>query len=463
FHLTPYRCLSRSYGAAVSVESVNDSFISTDDDDDDANDNEVVVEVIKPRLRRKLLRRNPNDDVTTFMKMERRTEAEASSRWFPYLDRFKAGSEFLSSEEVLDAVDSSLMDLRKDRFRNVVENRTYSVCLVVEGLSDAGNVSAVFRSADALGFQSVHVVSLDSNKRYREHRHVSMGAEKWLDIELWDSTEKCFEVLKSRGYRIATTHLGMETVSIHDMDWSCPTAIVVGNEGTGISEEALRLSDMHCSIPMKGMVDSFNVSVASGILMHHAVRDRTSRLGAHGDLTSKEKQILLAEFSLRHSRSSISIAQEYAKRKVSLPSGVELKDLSCFAFSDHHHAASFVVTSQILQFSALVLCPESTYQLYSSGMPTRIAKAIMEKIIKRSYIILGSSPRTFAVIPEANTDPFNRSHLTTDMLIPDKELKQKIEEFVRSQQRGQHGDDLSMQSNSKSSILSPDGTRPLID
>ncbi|GKA46025.1 probable ubiquitin conjugation factor E4 [Tanacetum coccineum] len=61
------------------------------------------------------------------------------------------------------------------------------------------------------------------------------------------------------------------------------------------------------------------------------------------------------------------------------------------------------------------------------------------------------------------TDPFNRSHLTTDMLIPDKELKQKIEEFVRSQQRKQHGDDLSMKSNSKSSILSPDGARPLID
>ncbi|PWA83692.1 U-box domain-containing protein [Artemisia annua] len=60
------------------------------------------------------------------------------------------------------------------------------------------------------------------------------------------------------------------------------------------------------------------------------------------------------------------------------------------------------------------------------------------------------------------TDPFNRSHLTTDMLIPDTDLKQKIEEFVKSQQRKQH-EDLSMQSNSKSSILSPDGTRPLID
>ncbi|KAK1432898.1 hypothetical protein QVD17_09801 [Tagetes erecta] len=303
FKLKSYRQFSRSYGSVQAAVAVDVE--SSDDVEEDG---------VKPTVG-DLIWRNTNDDVSSFMKMERRIEP-CSSRWFPYLDRFKAGSRFLSSREVLDAVEPSLMELRKERFRNVVNNRTYSVCLVVEGLSDAGNVSAVFRSADALGFQSVHVVSLDSSKRYREHRHVSMGAEKWLDIELWDSTEKCFEVLKSRGYRIATTHLGMETVSVYDMDWSCPTAIVVGNEGRGISEEALKLSDMHCSIPMKGMVDSFNVSVASGILMHHAVCDRTKRLGGHGDLTSEEKQILLAEFSLRHSRSSISIAHEYAKRNV---------------------------------------------------------------------------------------------------------------------------------------------------
>lgn len=98
------------------------------------------------------------------MKMERRIEPQ-SNRWFPYLDKFKAESACLSSREVLEAVDPSIMDLRKERFRNVVNNRTYSVCLVVEGLADAGNVSAVFRSADALGFQSVHVVSTDSSKR----------------------------------------------------------------------------------------------------------------------------------------------------------------------------------------------------------------------------------------------------------------------------------------------------------
>lgn len=155
--------------------------------------------------------------------------------------------------------------------------------------------------------------------RYRDNRHVSMGAEKWLDIELWTSTQECFKVLKSRGYRIATTHLGTDAVSIYDMDWSCPTAIVVGNEQSGISDEALQLSDLHCSIPMKGMVDSFNVSVAAGILMHHAVCDRTSRLGYHGDLMAEECQILLAEFSLRHNKNTISIAHEYARRKFENP------------------------------------------------------------------------------------------------------------------------------------------------
>ncbi|KAK4279413.1 hypothetical protein QN277_011199 [Acacia crassicarpa] len=258
------------------------------------------------------------DDVARLMKMERKTLLDDASRWFPYLDRFKCQNTYVTSGEILEAVGPCISDVRKKRFRNVVSNRSYSVCLVVEGLSDFGNVSAVFRSADALGIQSVHVVSCDSSKRYRENRHVSMGAEKWLDIELWDSTKECFEVLKSRGYQIATTHLGTDTVSIYDLDWSCPTAIVVGNESRGISDEALELSDLHCSIPMKGMVDSFNVSVAAGILMHHAVSDRISRTGCHGDLTLEESQILLAEFSLRHSKSAISIVHGYAKRKATL-------------------------------------------------------------------------------------------------------------------------------------------------
>lgn len=110
-----------------------------------------------------------DDDVARFMNMERRLQVDAlqgTEPWFPYLDKFKAGNGvYLNSGQVLGALNPYIMDTRKVRFRNAVKNRSYSVSLVVEGLCDFGNVSATFRSADALGFQSVHVVSCDSSKR----------------------------------------------------------------------------------------------------------------------------------------------------------------------------------------------------------------------------------------------------------------------------------------------------------
>ncbi|XP_068303327.1 uncharacterized protein [Pyrus communis] len=226
--LAPYNVPSRPY-ASISSEAAAADFT------DEAHSADSTLEppenptqdTVEELLRKK-------NDVARLMKMERRHESahQIGGRWFPYLDKFSCGEgAVLNSGEVLEAVDPYIMDVRKEKFRKVVKNRSYGVCLVVEGLGDFGNVSAAFRSADALGFQSVHVVSCDS-KRYRDNRHVSMGAEKWLDIEIWNSTAECFEVLKSRGYRIATTHLGTDAVSIYDMDWSCPTAIVVGNENS---------------------------------------------------------------------------------------------------------------------------------------------------------------------------------------------------------------------------------------
>ncbi|XP_020593610.1 uncharacterized protein LOC110033835 [Phalaenopsis equestris] len=251
------------------------------------------------------------------MKMERRSEYEESrGQCFPYLDLCRVGSASLTSREVIEVLEPYILDARRERMQRVVDNRSYSVSLVVEGLTDFGNVSAAFRSADALGIQSVHVISSDNRKRYRDNRHVSMGAEKWLDIELWKSPKECFQALRLRGYRIASTHLGDDTVSIYDLDWSIPTAVVVGNEHLGISEEALQLADMRCSIPMIGMVDSFNVSVAAGILLHHAVHHRFSHMGHHGDLTTEERRILLAEFYLRHRESSMAIVHEYVKRNL---------------------------------------------------------------------------------------------------------------------------------------------------
>ncbi|BBN15946.1 tRNA (guanosine-2'-O-)-methyltransferase [Marchantia polymorpha subsp. ruderalis] len=256
-----------------------------------------------------------NGDLTSSREGE--IESEKRKTWFPHSGAFKINEEgtTLSTEEVLEMLGEYMMDDRKQRIEKVVANRTYSVSVVVEGLSDVGNVSAVCRTADALGFQSVHVIANRRNMRYRENPRTSMGAEKWLDVEKWDSTAPCLEALKARGYRIAVTHIADDTVSIHDMDWTIPTAVVLGNEIRGITEEAIALSDVRCCIPMAGMVESFNVSVAAAIVMHQAATDRLRRLGLHGDLSEEEKRILAADFFMRHRDSSQSILETLVARR----------------------------------------------------------------------------------------------------------------------------------------------------
>ena len=117
--------------------------------------------------------------IDRLMKLQRRAGGDAvpgaagpggRRRWFPYLDAFRpaaAGGAELCSGEVIEVLEPHILEARRDRIRRAVGNRSYAVCLVVEGLSDFGNVSAAFRSADALGVQSVHVISCDSSKRCR--------------------------------------------------------------------------------------------------------------------------------------------------------------------------------------------------------------------------------------------------------------------------------------------------------
>lgn len=82
--------------------------------------------------------------------------------------------------------------------------------------------------------------------------------------------------------------------SIIDVDWTIPTAVVFGNEHRGVSQEALRLSDLNVIIPMSGMVESFNISVAAALTLFHVSRDRIRRMGSHGDLTEEQVMILQA-------------------------------------------------------------------------------------------------------------------------------------------------------------------------
>lgn len=221
-----------------------------------------------------------------------------SARRFPHPERIsiEGGLEF-NVDEIVEHLGPYITEQRRAKIEQVLLGRTYTVTTVCESLYDHGNVSAVMRSAESLGFQSMHIIQTQT--RFKAANRVTMGADKWLDIKTWRQSAECIEDLKSRGYLIAATHLDETAVPLDEVDFTQPVALVFGNEHAGISQEMIELSDVRCIIPMAGFAQSFNISVAAALSLYHVSQDRKRRQGFHGDLSEDERQRLRANYYMR--------------------------------------------------------------------------------------------------------------------------------------------------------------------
>ena len=232
---------------------------------------------------------------------------------FPYPEHFQFGEHSLSATEVLGLLEGVLTPERQERIRQAVELRTVNLLPVLENIYDRGNISAVLRSAEAMGCQQAHVIEL--GERFKNANRVTQGADKWVDVTKWKSTRECTRHLKSLGYQICATHLDAKAKPIGEIDFTRPTAIVFGNEKDGISPEMIEEADHTVIIPMHGFVQSFNISVAGAISLYHAYCERMRKLGHHGDLTEVQKLILRAEFSMRSSKNPERMIEEILIRR----------------------------------------------------------------------------------------------------------------------------------------------------
>lgn len=231
---------------------------------------------------------------------------------FPHSALIQVGALQVEAEHILDLAKPYLTPHRQERIEQVVAERTYTVVPVLENIYDRGNVSAVMRSAEAMGYQSVQVIEL--GEKFKSANRVTQGADKWLDVTRWKSTADCVRALKDRGYRIYTTHLEAAT-PIEKIDFTEPAAVVFGNEKDGVSAEMLRLADKNMIIPMHGFVQSFNISVAAAIALYHIRQDRISRLGRHGDLTVEQQRILTALYCIRSAKHPERLLARLLQRK----------------------------------------------------------------------------------------------------------------------------------------------------
>eukprot|EP00238_Polyblepharides_amylifera_P008722 CAMPEP_0196575596 /NCGR_PEP_ID=MMETSP1081-20130531/5042_1 /TAXON_ID=36882 /ORGANISM="Pyramimonas amylifera, Strain CCMP720" /LENGTH=322 /DNA_ID=CAMNT_0041893949 /DNA_START=232 /DNA_END=1200 /DNA_ORIENTATION=- len=231
-----------------------------------------------------------------------RKKREGECLRFPYTDPIQLDNGLeVSGAAVLQHLSPLIQDGRRAKFEEVASQRTFNVVPVVEGLYDMGNVAAVCRSAEAMGFGQMHVIKSDDNSKYKtlKTRRCSAGSEKWVHLERWDSTQACLTHLKQQGFKILVTHLEASQ-PLDDFDWTQPTAVLFGNERDGVSDVAVEMADARVCIPMVGFTESYNISVASALVLYHAFSDRMRRQGFHGDMTDEQKELLTAIMFLRH-------------------------------------------------------------------------------------------------------------------------------------------------------------------
>src|SRR6266540_2454790 len=188
-----------------------------------------------------------------------------------------------------------LVPERKARIDEVVANRTRTLTVVMEALCDAQNVNAVLRTCEAFGIQELHAVD-GPMKAWDRNKKISQNADKWLDVHRWRSSAECLAHLRAQGFSIYVTHLDPGTRALGELSFAGKVALVFGNESRGVSDEAVRLADATFAIPMRGFVQSFNVSVAAAITLAKAVERREVERGRHGDLPDDEAAALRERF-----------------------------------------------------------------------------------------------------------------------------------------------------------------------
>jgi len=158
------------------------------------------------------------------------------------------------------------------RINAMLDKRQPDLTVCMEGVHKTHNLAAVVRTCDAIGISDVHAVWKSDEAEVRGGS--AAGSENWIDVHNYQKTAEAIAVLKAQGMQVLVTNLSDTAVHFTDIDYTKPTAIILGQEKFGASKEALALADHDIVIPMVGMVQSLNVSVACSVVLYEAQRQR---------------------------------------------------------------------------------------------------------------------------------------------------------------------------------------------
>jgi tRNA (guanosine-2'-O-)-methyltransferase len=164
------------------------------------------------------------------------------------------------------------------RLEYVLKHRQPDLSVVMENIHDPHNVSAMLRTCDAAGVWEAQLLyNIDAFPKIGKKSSASAG--KWVDRRKFKTVAECYAKLRSEGFRIYATRLDEKAKSLYEFDLTQKVALVFGNEHRGVSDEAALEADGLIQIPMFGMIQSLNVSVACAITLYEALRQRLAKGG----------------------------------------------------------------------------------------------------------------------------------------------------------------------------------------
>ncbi len=205
----------------------------------------------------------------------------------------KACGRWLRPEDM----DYLVLPRRLKRMREVLARRQKDLVLFMDRVKNEHNFSALLRTADAVGIFKVYY-GYDEPREAPINEGVTLGAHRWLFLEKVEDPPSKLAEFREKGFQIVVTWLGAGTRDFREVDYTRPTVIVVGNEVEGVSPDILPQATHRIRIPMMGMVQSLNVSVATGVILYEAMRQREEAgLYERPQLTEKEVEEILRKWA----------------------------------------------------------------------------------------------------------------------------------------------------------------------
>lgn len=151
--------------------------------------------------------------------------------------------------------------------------RRFPAIAILENIRSLYNVGSIFRTSDGAHLEAIYTVGYTPHPPRPEIDKTALGATKTVPSQHFETVEEAIAAARAVGYSVASLEIAQDSRSVFELTESdFPLAIVIGNEITGVSEEALRASDYTLEIPMIGAKHSLNVAVAFGITVFECVR-----------------------------------------------------------------------------------------------------------------------------------------------------------------------------------------------